>query len=1226
MQKDQRTLQICLSEIERCQNLSPKPNFIILLGDRYGWEPLPYSIPSTELDSLLPLMDESERSKISEWYRRDDNAIPSEYILQPRKDEYESYALWEEKERELREILRKAVDRSTLDEKEREKYFLSATHREIIHGALGIPEGKISPQEHVVACFRKGEKDERLQRLEEELKDRLSKERTREYESLDNEKDEEEFSQFIYERLEETISLQLKDVQEIDELEEERNRHREYREELLEDFCGREKILEDISEYIEGEDNRIFALTGESGSGKSSVMAKAIEHAEREKNVVIYRFSGFTANSGNEYTLLKQLCEEITGKYDTTVNKVAGIEEGERPPVMEGSGERRNLDPNKLDDLIEVFRRCLVLSTEDKRLILFIDALDQIDGNLTWLPSLLPRYTRLVVSTTLDKEIELPHRLERLKEREGEEILDRWLARAKRRLQSEQREAIMNGLKSNGTPIYLRLLFDMAKNWHSYTGIPRLGEKTEEILKEFCDRLEREHTPERVKTIIGYMVCGRYAGLKEEELIDLLSFDEEYYESFLKGSQHTDELMERRKIPVVIWSRFYLDLEDHLREKEVEGVRILTFFHRQIDEYMKERYGTNRNRNHGILADYGLKRFESEGKNSKEAFLSSSIMPYVGFHLYEAEREKELLHLLPEEEETEEQGNKKDILYNSIGWVMENYGFEEEKRLKALLEEISTIDRKVLAFVMSSIGVKQKNRGRSLWCLFIHEKSIPILERLVRMDPTNLELLRDLGISLNNAGRNCKGLVAVKKTLGYYMRALEIRKRLVKKIPDRTEWQNDLSLSLSDIGNIYKDLGQSKKTLEYYVRSLEISKNLAMKQPDRTEWQWDLGVSLNNVGSVYEELGKSEKALECYLHFMKIMESLVEKDTSRTCWRRDLGTSANNVGRIYEKSGKNDESLGYYTRFMEIMEQLIRNDPGRLDWQRDLGVSLNNIGRIYEDFGEAEKALGYYVRSNEILEAVIEKDPSRMDRWRDLGVSLNNSGMMYEFLGEGERALECYTRFIEIMEDLIWKDPDRIDWQYDLSVGLSNAGNICRSQNENDKALVYFTRSTEIRENLVKKDPDRTDWQRDLGISLNNVGMIHETFEEYDKALLHYKRFMEIMEALVKRDPERTDWQRDLGVSLNNIGSQYENLGELEKASDHYKRVLDIRRTLVDKEPRVVDRHVGLAFALLDIARITQSDAQKRELEMEARSITKSLVDDGMKHRELNVLRSIFSL
>lgn len=173
--------------------------------------------------------------------------------------------------------------------------------------------------------------------------------------------------------------------------------------------------------------------------------------------------------------------------------------------------------------------------------------------------------------------------------------------------------------------------------------------------------------------------------------------------------------------------------------------------------------------------------------------------------------------------------------------------------------------------------------------------------------------------------------------------------------------------------------------------------------------------------------------------------------------------------------------------------------------------------------------------------------------------------------------MDRYTRFIEIMEELIRKDPDRIDWQNDLSVGLSNAGNICRNLSENDKALEYFTRCVEIRENLVKKDPDRTEWQRDLG------------------------------------------------VSLNNVGSLYENLGELEKALGYYKRVLEIRRTLVDKEPGVVDRCVGLAFALLDMARITQNDDQKREFEMEAQSITRSLLQSGAKHRGLNVLRSFFS-
>lgn len=39
-----KTMQICKQELMRCQRLSPKPNFIILLGNRYGWIPLPFAL------------------------------------------------------------------------------------------------------------------------------------------------------------------------------------------------------------------------------------------------------------------------------------------------------------------------------------------------------------------------------------------------------------------------------------------------------------------------------------------------------------------------------------------------------------------------------------------------------------------------------------------------------------------------------------------------------------------------------------------------------------------------------------------------------------------------------------------------------------------------------------------------------------------------------------------------------------------------------------------------------------------------------------------------------------------------------------------------------------------------------------------------------------------------------------------------------------------------------
>lgn len=49
---NQKAMDICFEELKRCQELSPKPNFIILLGQRYGWRPLPARIPAEVFNKI----------------------------------------------------------------------------------------------------------------------------------------------------------------------------------------------------------------------------------------------------------------------------------------------------------------------------------------------------------------------------------------------------------------------------------------------------------------------------------------------------------------------------------------------------------------------------------------------------------------------------------------------------------------------------------------------------------------------------------------------------------------------------------------------------------------------------------------------------------------------------------------------------------------------------------------------------------------------------------------------------------------------------------------------------------------------------------------------------------------------------------------------------------------------------------------------------------------------
>ncbi len=83
-------------------------------------------------------------------------------------------------------------------------------------------------------------------------------------------------------------------------------------------FVGRKEPLAAIAGYLDGGDARPLAIVGEPGSGKSALMAKAIEQAQEAHSdaLVAYRFIGATPASSDGRALLDSLCRQITRAYD----------------------------------------------------------------------------------------------------------------------------------------------------------------------------------------------------------------------------------------------------------------------------------------------------------------------------------------------------------------------------------------------------------------------------------------------------------------------------------------------------------------------------------------------------------------------------------------------------------------------------------------------------------------------------------------------------------------------------------------------------------------------------------------------------------------------------------------------------------------------------------------------------------------------------------------------
>lgn len=770
--ENQQTMNICLEELYRCQRITPRPNFIILLGDRYGWQPLPAQIFEDEfqllLDALRTAGAEEDESLLTAWYRLDKNSVPRELVLRPRTDDFDENplrsalqlaangafppprqiseeefqqlltALESSRSRRDRELLESCYrfDKQTVPQQRvlqsqnddfnvgslcralqraedatqrardpkhppgerwkyvdprRDKYFDSATHQEIRHGALQAEDAT----EHVFCYFRnidpqqlraegvpitKEYKDyfdlkpdgtwdrpahDRLHGLKDELCQRFG-DHVREYNvsSFDDTEWHQQMAKDIVNDLRGVIEDALKKLEDDTDPElAEADPHVRFGQERSQQFTGRDDELDRIAAYVDDRDKRQpLVISGLGGSGKTALMAEAATRlgAAHESAVLISRYIGATPASSDVRSLLQSLCQEIRRHYT-----------GESSDAQQGADSSTDTASasSEYQELVREFEQCLGLATEAKPLVMVLDALDQLNPTegaqyLGWIPwRELPEHGKVIVSvlkpgsddgneddpawvsyrvaTSRVPEEENIIPLGSMSRYQASQLLDKWLdiagrrlspweypdknagsdgiRRAGRTLTAEQRNDVLDKFAQpeNGLPLWLKLAFEEVRHWKSYdglpsghTGLPGLSDNIADILGDLFARLQRpdNHGELFPRRAMGFLGAGR-RGLTEDELLDVLSSDNGVMDDFITRSlteKEKDAALRLGKLPVLIWSRLYSDLEPYLTERAAFGATVLSFYHRHVAGEVRKRCcaGDDEIHAHKLLAKY----------------------------------------------------------------------------------------------------------------------------------------------------------------------------------------------------------------------------------------------------------------------------------------------------------------------------------------------------------------------------------------------------------------------------------------------------------------------------------------------------------------------------------------------------------------------------------------------------------------------------------------------
>lgn len=662
---NQNTLEICLNDVKYCKNNSPKPNFLIMIGERYGWVPLPSHVERGEFEKILAVCNDEQRAMLLKWYLVDTNSIPEVYYLNKRSGEYVNEEVWHKEEECLHSILEAKAVECGFDESELIKYTASATEHEILEGLLENDDAA----DNVLVLFREGdtERDRDLSKindLKRRIKEKIDKE------SLSDNLVTLECGENYYREMEQRITeLLVKNItEELERLEAEKE---SYVPEKLtnEVFCGRESELEALKTYIDGKDNGVYYLSGQSGSGKTTLLKEFVcrcnefdpekqfdaeyEVARENKSLkeawqVVKRYASakkmdtFCVFFGEDdvysiYDCLKRLCRMMADKYNIALNS----------------------EINKFN-ASETLLKVMGATPRSVKTVIVIDGLDMfydiesVSENI--FPDTLYDGVKIIVSCANNKIIE------KLKKRNDTEYcisgfscddavegFYKMLEARGRMLSNDgQRAFVSQALSEGANPLSCKLLCDLAVRWHGNDDIiPFEFDDYEMARLHIFDAFEGcGHNESIVRYALSYIASAPF-GVTEDELLMLLFKHPEIKSDFAREDRYHYDLS---KLPYAVLSRILYDLKECIHLSKSKDSIILSF-------------------NHNIFKTVVMNEFKAECATASERLLEyyASLDNYISDDKYpNTKKLAPLLRMLDERQR-----------YNDISAALSDFTFAD---------------------------------------------------------------------------------------------------------------------------------------------------------------------------------------------------------------------------------------------------------------------------------------------------------------------------------------------------------------------------------------------------------------------------------------------------------------------------------------------------------------------------------------------------------------------
>jgi len=651
----------------------------------------------------------------------------------------------------------------------------------------------------------------------------------------------------------------------------ERFLHATFARSLTRVYLPNEKYYLELDKYAASNITMPMIVKGQSGIGKSAVLANWIKRykSHHPEVVVIEHWIGSTASSNNYLNILRRIMDEIQNFLKDSTDDI----------------------PTESKELEKVFAQWLektLTRNQLNKVVIIIDGLDNLDdsGNahtLLWLPQQFPICARIVLSMSDSRPLEMCNKrgypvleINPLEEGERASFIRQYLDTHSKKL-TEQQEFKIARCKQAENPRYLKTLLEDLSIFGNFDDLNTKidhdlkAANCSELYEIVLERIEKDLDPKKLRLFLGYIWNSRRGLFLDTELGVILE--------------------KLHNIDYNTWQAIYMGTEDLLLSS---GGRII-LANGDIYKAVEHRYFSDpqvKKQFHSELAEFFSK--------SVEGFTERKV-DELAWNLYYAEEWEKLQVCIS----NLSMFNK---LYTAVSKVdLNRYWRALEKKFDIVECYISALERgdTLPAEVLKGDLTYQVARFLIEMAKYEGAEKIFVKARnLYNVGSQNLEVAKvDYAIA------------GVKLRQANYADAEELLEKCLRiYIRERSEDDLHVASVLNRLGALYLEINKFEKSEDCFRKALRIRRSKLGAS------SWKVARTLLLIVKFYERMEKYDEAVDNCKQAIKIAEEEFGPD--------DLFLTQFLValGRIYMTQKKFDEAKVLYKRALKIAEEKVGND------------------------------------------------------------------------------------------------------------------------------------------------------------------------------------------------------------------------------------------------------------------------------------------------------------